>query len=176
MLSEDGITVSERVLAKSALAGNSPSTHTLIVKIVAANRRAKFDFEILDTVEAGILLTGQEAKSCRGGHVSLAGAYVSFLGGRPLLKHIKIAPYTYALPLPTYDPERDRELLLKKSEAERLEAMTAEKGVTVVPLEVRAGKFIKVLLGIARGRKRIDKRQRIREREMGRKIREGREI
>lgn len=146
------------------------------MKVVAANRRARYDYDILETVEAGILLTGQEVKSCRGGHVNLAGAYVSFLGGRPLLKHAKIAPYTYALPLPSYDPGRDRELLLGKQEAGKLAATIAEKGMALVPLEVRAGKFIKVLLGVARGRKRIDKRQRIKERGMERKLREGREI
>ena len=73
-------------------------------------------------------------------------------------------------------PAHDRPLLLKKAEGAKLEAQAAEKGMAVVPLEVRAGKFIKVLLGIGRGRKRVDKRQRIKEREIGRKIREGREI
>lgn len=145
------------------------------MKVVAQNRRARFDFEILDTVEAGIMLTGQEVKSCRLGHANLAGAYVSFLNGKAILKHAFISPYSYALPLPDYDPDRDRPLLLSKKEMEKLDAMTAEKGVTVVPLEVRAGTFIKVLLGVARGRKRIDKRQRIKERETARKIREGKE-
>lgn len=146
------------------------------MKTVAQNRRARFDFEIIETLEAGIMLTGQEVKSCRGGHVNLAGSYVSFLGGKPLLKKAKIAPYTFALPLPSYDPERDRELLLKKHEGEKLEAMAAEKGVSVVPLEVKAGRFIKIVLGVGRGRKRYDKRQRIKERGMERKLREGREI
>lgn len=146
------------------------------MKVVAQNRRARFDYEITETLEAGIVLSGQEVKSCRGGHVHLAGAYISFLKGKPILKKVKITPYTHAGPLPSYDPERDRELLLRKREGEKLETITAEKGVTIVPLEVRAGKFIKVLLGVARGRKTIDKRQRIKEREIGRSLREGREI
>ena len=146
------------------------------MKVVADNRRARFDFEIVDTVEAGIMLTGQEVKSCRAGNVNLAGSYISFLGGKPILKKASIAPYKFALPLPDYDPSRDRPLLLKKNEARKIEAATAEKGMAVVPLEVRAGPFIKVLLGVGRGRKRFDKRQRIKEREIGRKIREGREI
>lgn len=145
------------------------------MKTVAQNRRARFDFEILDTVEAGILLTGAEAKSCRAGHVNLAGAYVSFLGGKPVLRKVKISPYAYALQ-PGYDPERDRPLLLKKSEAAKLAARSDEKGLAMVPLEVRAGKFIKVLLGVGRGRKKIDKRARIKEREVSRKLREGREV
>ena len=145
------------------------------MKVVAANRRAKFDYEILETVEAGITLTGPEVKSCRLGQVNLAGSYVSFLGGKPVLKQMKISLYKYAGNQPDYDPGRDRLLLLKKSELARLEASQAEKGIAIVPLEVRAGKFIKIAIVLGRGRKRLDKRQRIREREMGRNLREGKE-
>ncbi|MBI3618845.1 SsrA-binding protein SmpB [Candidatus Peregrinibacteria bacterium] len=146
------------------------------MKIVAQNRRARFDYEILESVEAGMLLTGPEVKSCRAGQVSLAGAYVSFLGGKPMLKHAKIAKYAYAASIADYDPERDRELLLGKSQSVRLQLSVAEKGISIIPLEVHAGKYIKVLLALARGRKTIDKRQRIKEREIERKLREGREI
>lgn len=142
------------------------------MKIVAQNRRAKFDYEITDTFEAGLMLTGQEVKSCRMGQVNLAGSYVSFFGGKPLIKHMKISAYKYAGPLPDYDPERDRPLLLKKNEALKLDSAQAEKGIAIIPLEVRAGKFIKLLIGIGKGRKKMDKRQKIREREMGRRIRE----
>ena len=146
------------------------------MKVVAQNKRAKFDYEILETTEAGIILTGPEVKSCRQGHVNLAGAYVSFLQDRAYVKHMKISPYTFAAKQSEYEPERDRELLLKNSERSKLQAMTAEKGIAVVPLEVRAGKYVKVLLGIGRGRKRIDKRQRIKEREVERKLKKGQEI
>jgi SsrA-binding protein len=105
----------------------------------------------------------------------LAGAYVSFLGGKPVLKQAKISVYKYAGPMPDYDPGRDRPLLMSKSQLSKLEAMTQEKGITVVPLEVRAGKFIKLLLGIGKGRKRLDKRQRIREREVEKRVRMGQE-
>jgi SsrA-binding protein len=143
-----------------------------VVKVVAQNRRARFDYEILSTVEAGIVLTGQEVKSCRLGQVNLAGAFVSFRGPHPMIKGLKISAYKYAGTLKDYDPGHDRTLLLKKQDIEKLSRDTEEKGMTVVPLEVRAGKFIKVLIGVARGRKRLDKRQRIREREMGRRLRE----
>ena len=146
------------------------------MKVVANNRRARFDFEITDTVEAGIILTGPEVKSCRAGHVNLSGAYVSFFGHKPILKQAKISPYAFAKISADYDPGHDRELLLSKTEKARLEAVTAEKGVTIIPLEVRAGKYIKVLLGMGRGRKTIDKRHRIRERDMDRKMRAGRDI
>lgn len=142
---------------------------------MAQNRRARFDYEMLESIEAGIILMGPEVKSCRAGQVSLAGAYVSFLGGKPMLKHATIAKYAYAASVADYDPERDRELLLGKSQSIRLQSSVAEKGISIIPLEVRAGKYIKVLLALARGRKTIDKRQRIKEREMDRRIREGRE-
>ncbi len=146
------------------------------MKTVAQNRRARFDYAITDTVEAGIVLTGPEVKSARLGNVNLAGSYLSFLGGKPVLKNASIAPYSYAAHDPDYQPGRDRVLLLRKAESDRLQAAVAEKGVTVIPLEVKAGKYVKVVLGIGRGRKTIDKRQRIRERETGRRLREGREM
>lgn len=146
------------------------------MKTVASNRRARFDYEIIETLEAGIMLTGPEVKSARAGHVDLRGAYVSFAGRQPLLKQSTIAPYQYAADKATYLPGRDRPLLLKKSEAEKLKEQSEQKGITVVPLEVKAGKYIKVVLGIARGRKTIDKRSRIREREMSKKLRKGEEV
>lgn len=146
-----------------------------VMKTVAQNRRARFDYDITDTVECGLVLTGQEVKSCRLGQVNLAGSYVSFFGGKATLKQAKISPYKYAGVLPDYDPGHDRLLLLKKNEAAKLEAVQSEKGVAIIPLEIRAGRFIKVLIGIGRGRKRLDKRQKIKEREMGRRLREGQE-
>lgn len=145
------------------------------MKPVAKNRRARFDFDIVDTVEAGIALSGPEVKSCRSGHISLAGAYVSFFGDVPLLKNAKIAKYAFSAD-PEYQDVRDRTLLLKKSEAEKLKRAVEEKGTTLVPLEVRAGKYVKVLLGLGKGQKRVDKRQKIKERDIGRRVREGREI
>ncbi len=141
--------------------------------LVAQNRRARFDFEILETLEVGIKLTGPEVKSCRNGHVNLAGAYVSFLGGNATIKHLTISPYQQAAPSERPDPERERPLLLKKNEIERLQAMSAEKGIAIIPLEVHAAKYIKLLLGIGRGRKTIDKRQRIKERDTERNMRKG---
>ena len=142
------------------------------MKTVAQNRKARFDYEIIETYEAGIVLTGPEVKSCREGHVSLAGSYVSFLGGAPMLKNASINKYTYAANVLGYDPLRERKLLLKKTDIARLDSAVAEKGVTLIPLELKAGKFIKVVLGLGRGRKRHDKRAKIKEREVGRQLRE----
>ncbi|MBU0766907.1 SsrA-binding protein SmpB [Patescibacteria group bacterium] len=146
------------------------------MKVVAKNRRARYDYEITDTVEAGIMLTGQEVKSCRANHVHLAGAYVSFLGGKATLKSMKISPYSYASGLEDYDPGQDRKLLLKKKDIQRLQSALNEKGITLIPLEVHAGKYIKVILGLGKGKKRHDKRQSIKERDQERRIKRGDDI
>ena len=143
------------------------------MKVVAQNRRARYDYEIVDTVEAGIILSGQEVKSCRQGNINLAGSYVSFLDGKPVLKNAKIAPYKFASGLENYEPAQDRRLLLKSAEVKKLQAAIEEKGVTVVPLEVRSGRFLKILLGVGRGRKRFDKRQKIKEKDIKKKLRRG---
>ena len=147
----------------------------MLVKVVAQNRRARFDYEILETVEAGVVLTGPETKSCRAGHVSLAGAYVSFHGDTPRLKNAMIAKYAYSAP-EGHEEKRDRTLLLRKNELAKLQRAVEEKGIALIPLEVRAGKHVKILLGLGRGRKRMDKRQHIKERETSRRVREGREV
>lgn len=146
------------------------------MKVVAANRRAKFDYEITDTVEAGLILTGQEVKSCRLGQVNLSGSYVSFFQGKPVVKQMKISAYKQAGPLPDYSPDRDRELLMKKSERDRLESIMSEKGIALIPMEIRVGKYVKLLLGVGRGRKTMDKRQSIKEKELKRKMRRGEEV
>jgi SsrA-binding protein len=153
----------------------STMDYTTFMKVVAQNRRARFEYEILETIEAGIILTGSEAKSCRMGHLSIAGSYVSFYKGIAQLKNAKITKYAFSGPSVPHEDSRDRTLLLKKHDIEKLQSSVAEKGIAIIPLEVKAGKFIKVLLGIGRGRKRYDKRQKIKERDVSRRVREGRE-
>ena len=146
------------------------------MKTVAQNRRARFDYEISETLEAGLMLSGQEVKACRAGHVDLRGSYVSFSNGKPILKSAKIMKYQFASQLEDYAPGHDRPLLLKKTEIQRLNALTSEKGITIIPMEMRLGRYIKVLLGVARGRKTVDKRARIKERDMERRLKKGEEI
>ncbi|MDD4287045.1 MAG: SsrA-binding protein SmpB [Candidatus Peribacteraceae bacterium] len=141
------------------------------MKVIAENRRARFDFEILETVEAGIMLTGPETKSCRAGHVNLAGAYVTVRDGKAFLKNATIAPYSFAARMP-HEERRDRALLLKAVELKKLAARAEEKGFTIIPLAMHVGHFVKVELGIGRGRKKTDKRQHIREREVARKLKQ----
>jgi len=135
------------------------------VKIVAQNRRAKFDYEVIETYEAGIQLLGWEAKACRTHLADLSGAYVSFHGGKPVLKKMTIRPYPFASGVNPDDTTRDRVLLLHAKELDALKTASDEKGMSIVPLEVKAGKHIKVTLMLGRGRKRFDKREKIKERE-----------
>lgn len=141
------------------------------MKYIALNRRARFDYDILETVEAGLVLSGQEVKSCRLGHADLRGSYVSFQYGIPVLKQSTVSPYPAAGPLRDYDPHQDRRLLLKQSECERLQRESEQKGATIIPLSLTAGRWIKVQLALARGRKTIDKRQKIKERDVERRMR-----
>lgn len=146
------------------------------MKVVAKNKKARFDYEILEEIEAGILLTGQEVKSAREGNMDLKGAYVSMMSGSPVLKNATIQPYRFASNLGDYDPGRDRELLVHKKQSARLFGLAEEKGVSILPLEVRSGRTIKVLIGAGRGRKKIDKRNRIKERDIEKRMRRGDDI
>jgi len=142
---------------------------------VAENRRARHDYEILETLEAGIALSGTEVKSARAGHVSLVGGFVKFEGSRAWLCGVRIAPYEFGNQF-NHDPERPRPLLLHRREIAHWSGLTARKGLTVVPLAAyfRKGK-LKIELGLARGRQSPDKRELLKrktaEREAARAIR-----
>lgn len=137
---------------------------------IAQNRRARFDYEILQRYEAGIVLTGSEIKSVRAHHVQLQGSYARFKQDELWLQDAHIAPYPNAGYEP-HEPKRDRKLLLHKKELSRIREALQQQGLTVVPLSmyIKRGRA-KVELGVARGRKSYDKRQAIRTREVGREI------
>jgi SsrA-binding protein len=145
------------------------------VKTIATNRRARFDYEILDTFEAGIVLLGSEVKSLRNGHADLKDAYAHVHRGEMWLVGVRIAPYEYARD-GGHDPERERKLLLHKREIERIASTLAQKGLTLLPLKLyfKDGKA-KVELGIAKGKAHRDKRETLKrkqaEREMERAMR-----
>lgn len=141
-----------------------------IVRTVASNRRVRFEYELQESIQAGILLSGQEVKACRAGQVDLSGAYVSFARGNAVLKHMTVRPYRFASAV-SDDPLRDRTLLLSAAEIDRLKELSEQKGVSIIPLEVLAGRHIKVLLAVGKGRKTIDKRHRIKERDTERRLR-----
>jgi len=141
------------------------------MKILAKNKKAYFDYEILDKIEAGLVLTGQEAKAVKNGNISLKGAYVTFHKDKPMLTGAHISKYAPAGPLPDYDPERSRPLLLKKKQIDYLKGKSMEKGLTIVPLLVYTNnRFIKVEIGIGRGKKTFDKREAIKKRDTEREI------
>lgn len=126
---------------------------------LTANKKAYHDYEILETIEAGIVLSGPEVKSCRDKKVQLKGSYVIFEKGRVWIKGSHISPYRFDAHIKTYDPVRKRELLLLKSEALKLEQRLNERGNTLIPLNFHLKKgLIKVDIGLARGKKVHDKR------------------
>lgn len=143
------------------------------VKILAKNKKAYFDYEILEKYETGIVLTGAEVKSIKGGHIQLKGSFVTIAGGRALTENMHVSPYKYAITT-GYDPMRKRELLLKKREISLLAGMTAQKGFTLIPLEIfLKNNLIKVLLGVCRGKAKYDKRDSLKKRDIGREIAQG---
>lgn len=140
------------------------------VAVVARNRRARRDYEILDRYEAGLALTGSEIKSIRLGKVDIQGAYGRLRDGEAWLLDAYIAPYLNAGYTP-HEARRDRKLLLRKKELRRIRAALDERGLTLVPLDLHLrGGRAKVELGVARGVKRYDKRRKLREREEGRQV------
>ncbi len=140
------------------------------IKPVATNRRARHEYWIEETHEAGIVLTGTEVKSLREGRVNLVDAFARVDGGEVWLHHLHISPYAQGN-IHNHDPLRMRKLLLHHREIIRLRAKTDQKGYTLVPMRLyfRRG-VVKVELGVARGRHLYDKRERIAEREAERRI------
>ncbi len=138
---------------------------------LAVNKKALFDYEILEKYEAGLVLSGQEVKSVRSGHMSLKGAYVTFHNGEALLTGAHITRYKPAGPLPDYDPERSRKILLKAREVRYLQGKTQEKGLTIIPVSVYTkNHFIKVEIAVGQGRHKYDKREVIKKRDTEREI------
>ncbi|OFV79823.1 MAG: SsrA-binding protein [Acidobacteria bacterium RBG_13_68_16] len=138
------------------------------MKVLAANRRARYEYEFLERVTAGISLTGSEVKSVRAGHVKLQDGWVAFEAGEAFLAGVHIAPYDNA-GYANHDPTRRRKLLLHRRDIARLAAKVAEKGLTVVPLAVGLeGNWVKVELALAKGKKLYDKRETIKRRELDR--------
>lgn len=138
---------------------------------IASNRRARFDYEILDTLEAGIALLGPEVKSLRAGHATLSDAYAVVRGGQATLRNLHISPYDQAGRNNHPDPTRERKLLLHRGEIQRLEGQVAERGLTLIPLSLywKDGRA-KLELALCKGRRHRDRRQAIRQREEQREV------
>jgi len=143
------------------------------IKIIADNKKARFDYEILDTYEAGLVLIGSEVKSLRNGQCQLKDAYVAFRGHEAYLQNAHIAVYK-AASYNGHEPERLRKLLLHEHELSKINEAITEKGLTCVALKMYFKRGIaKVEIGLARGKKKGDKRQSERSKEADRDIQRG---
>jgi len=142
------------------------------IKVVVRNRKARHNYQILATLEAGIALMGSEVKSIREGKVQLADAYAVVENGQVFLKNLHIPPYKQT-GIEGHDPTRTRRLLLHKKEIRRLWTKTEQQGQTLIPLTIYfKGKHAKIELALAVGRKKYDKRQAMAKAEADRRIRQ----
>lgn len=140
--------------------------------ILAVNKRANYEYEILQKFEAGLKLTGQETKSAKAGNVQLKGAYVTITNGEATIINMHIGKYAKAGALPSYNPTRTRQLLLNKREINYLIGKRQEQGLTLVPLRVYTKRNrVKLEFGIGRGKKKFDKREDIKKRDLQRDLR-----
>ncbi len=139
--------------------------------VFAENKKARFDYEILETFEAGLVLSGAEVKSIKNGRMNLTGSYINFHDGELYLIGAFIAPYQPKNQPIDYDPSRSRKLLLRKKEIVSLIGKIKPKGLTLIPLKAyNKGRRIKLEFAMARGKKQYDKREVIAKREAARKI------
>ena len=135
------------------------------------NKKATFDFELLETFEAGVVLLGTEVKALRTGKASLNGAYVVIRGDEAWLLGASISPYQVANTPKNYDPERTRKLLLKPKELNELKQKGEQPGLTIIAIKCYNKKrHIKLQIALARGKKKADKREKLKERDSKRDI------
>ncbi|MBY0310158.1 SsrA-binding protein SmpB [Patescibacteria group bacterium] len=137
----------------------------------ATNKKVHFDYELLDTFEAGLVLLGTEVKAVRAGRAKLDGGHVVVRGGQALVVGISIPAFQIPNAPKSYDPERPRILLLKQKELATLERETETVGLTAIPLALyNSGRNIKLKIAIARGKKKADKRESLKARDSKREI------
>lgn len=140
-------------------------------RTIVVNRKARHDYDILETYEAGIVLTGPEVKSLRQGKVSIAEAYARVNKGELWIYNMHISPYDSVLQR-NYDPRQPRKLLMNRREIDRLMGITQQRSLTLIPLRVYFNErgYAKVELGLAKGKRKVDRRHEIMEREMRREV------
>lgn len=138
---------------------------------IATNRKARHDYLIEETYEAGLALTGTEIKSARAGRVNLKDGFIQIRNDEAWMMNVHINEYEQGNQF-NHDPLRNRKLLLHKKEIRKLAGVVQEKGITIVPLKMYFKKgFAKVLIGVGRGKKQFDKRETIKRREQDRDMR-----
>lgn len=144
--------------------------------LLAQNRKASFDYEILEKYEAGLVLLGHEVKALRSGQASLKGSFISFKKksgkNEAYLVNCQISPYKKAGTLTDYNPRRERKILLKKKEIDRLFGKSQTEGLTLIPLRIYTRhSFLKLEFALAKGKKKYDKRESIKNRDVDRRLR-----
>jgi len=138
---------------------------------ITTNKKALYDYQVLEKFEAGIILTGAEVKSVKAGQINLKGSYITTRNNELWLVNAHISPYKMASSQSDYDSMQDRKLLLTKQEISSLIGKLSSKGLTVLPLSVYTkGSLIKIGIGVCRGKKKYDKRELIKKRETDRKL------
>ncbi|HLQ39426.1 MAG TPA: SsrA-binding protein SmpB [Tetragenococcus sp.] len=139
-------------------------------KLVAQNKKARHDYTILETYEAGLALTGTEIKSIRSGRINLKDGFVRFTNGEAYLFNVHISPYDQGN-LFNHDPLRSRKLLLHRRQIDKLYGQAKNKGMSVIPLKVYIKNgYAKVLIGLAKGKKEYDKRETLKRKDQERQI------
>jgi len=141
------------------------------VKIYSENKKAGFDYEVLEKFQAGIVLFGQEVKSIKTGHINLSGSYVTLNSGEPFLVGVKVPPYQPNNAGADYGDERAKKLLLNKKEINYLIGKTKTKGFSLIPLKIYENNGrIKIEFGLAKGKRKYDKKEKIKKRDIEREI------
>lgn len=144
---------------------------TLTGKVIIDNRRARHEYEILETLEAGLELTGTEVKSIRAGKANLQDAFILIRDGEAWLLNMHISPHNTASKVFNHDPTRRRKLLLHRREINRLRGTIEQKGLTMIPLKLVLSRgWIKAHIAVARGKKLYDKRQSLKEKQVDREV------
>ena len=158
-------------MAKVSNKENNSLKKEAAFKLLAENRYAKFQYEILETIEAGIELLGTEVKSIRNRNVNIRDGYCSFRDGEILLLNVHISPHKNVGSFFNHDPLRNRKLLLHKKEIIRIKSNSEKKGLTIIPLSIYLkGSWIKLTIGVGRGKKLYDKRQFEKQKDIKREI------
>ncbi len=139
---------------------------------ITTNRKAYFEYFVLEDFDAGLMLLGAEVKSVREGNVSIVDCFAYIANGEIWLKNMKVARYKQTHMAEKHDENRDKKLLLNRKEIDRIEKLLQDKGTTMVPLEIFTSRNrVKVKLGVVKGKKLYDKRETIKKRDMDREIR-----
>jgi len=141
------------------------------MKIYSENKKATYDYEVVERFEAGLVLFGQEVKSIKTGHINLSGSYVTLTRGEPFLVGVQVPPYQPNNAGADYNTERPRKLLLNKKEINYLIGKTKVKGFSLIPLKVyeNSGR-IKLEFGLAKGKRKYDKKEKIKKRDVEREV------